>query len=66
MNNYIILVKSEKATNRVLESITKFIEKKLVLKVNAEKSKVTRPTQTKYLGFSFWKDAEEKWKPKPP
>ena len=50
----IILVKSEKAANRVLESITKFIEKRLGLKVNAEKSKVTRPTQTKYLGFSFW------------
>ena len=61
----IILVKSEKAANRVLESITKFIEKKLGLKVNAEKSKVTRPTQTKYLGFSFWKDAKRKWKPKP-
>ena len=61
----IILVKSEKAANRVLESITKFIEKKLGLKVNVEKSKVTRPTQTKYLGFSFWKDAKGKWKPKP-
>ena len=61
----IILVKSEKAANRVLESITKFIEKKLGLKVNAEKSKVTRPTKTKYLGFSFWRDTKEKWKPKP-
>ena len=61
----IILVKSEKAANRVLTSITKFIEKKLGLKVNAEKSKVTRPTQTKYLSFSFWKTAGGKWKPKP-
>ena len=61
----IILVKSEKAANRVLESITKFIEKKLGLKVNAEKSKVTRPTQTKYLGFSFWKSPKGQWKPKP-
>ena len=60
----IILVKSEKAADRVLNSITKFIEKKLGLKVNAEKSKVTRPTQTKYLGFSFWK-SKDKWKPKP-
>ena len=60
----IILVKSEKAANRVLMSITKFIEKKLGLKVNTEKSKVTRPTQTKYLGFSFWK-SKDKWKPKP-
>ena len=61
----IILVKSEKAANRVLETITKYIEKKLGLKVNAEKSKVTRPTKTKYLGFSFWKDTKGKWKPKP-
>ena len=61
----IILVKSEKAASRVLNSITKFIEKKLGLKVNAEKSKVTRPTQTKYLGFSFWATKGGKWKPKP-
>ena len=61
----IILVKSEKAANRVLSSITKYIEKKLGLKVNAEKSKVTRPTKTKYLGFSFWTTKGGKWKPKP-
>ncbi len=61
----IILVKSEKAANRVLISITKYIEKKLGLKVNAEKSKVTRPTKTKYLGFSFWKNTKGEWKPKP-
>lgn len=61
----IIFVKSEKAANRVLVSITKFIEKKLGLKVNAEKSKVTRPSKTKYLGFSFWKSPKGQWKPKP-
>ena len=61
----IILVKSEKAANRVLASITKFIEKKLGLKVNVEKSKVAWPTQTKYLGFSFWKSPKGQWKPKP-
>ncbi|MBR3002707.1 MAG: group II intron reverse transcriptase/maturase [Clostridia bacterium] len=61
----IIFVKSEKAANRVLASITKFIEKKLGLKVNSEKSKVTRPTKTKYLGFSFWKSPKGQWKPKP-
>ena len=33
--------------------------------MNAEKSKVTRPTQTKYLGFSFWMSKGGKWKPKP-
>ena len=61
----IILVKSEKAANRVLTSITKFIEKKLGLKVNAEKSKVTKPKDTKYLGFSFWQDKKGQWRPKP-
>lgn len=61
----IILVKSEKAANRVLTSITKYIEKNLGLKVNAEKSKVTRPTQRKYLSFSFWATKGGKWKPKP-
>ena len=65
VDDCIILVKSEKAANRVLSSITKYIEKKLGLKVNAEKSKVTRPTQTKYLGFSFWATKGGKWKPKP-
>lgn len=52
-DDYIILVKSEKVANRVLASITKYIKKKLGLKVKAEKSKVTRPIKTKYLGFSF-------------
>ena len=50
----IIVVKSEKAANRVMESITKFIEKKLRLKVNVEKSKVARPNQIKYLGYGFY------------
>ena len=45
-NDCIILVKSEKATNRVLTSITKFIEKKLGLNVILEKSKVTIPHDT--------------------
>lgn len=61
----IILVKSEKAAERVLASITKFIKKKLGLIVNAEKSKVTRPMRTKYLGYSFWKNQQGQWKPKP-
>lgn len=34
-----------------MESITRFIEKKLGLKVNVEKSKVARPNQIKYLGY---------------
>ena len=62
----LIMVKSEKAANRVMESITTFITKKLGLKVNIEKSKVARPNQIKYLGFGFYKKINQnKWRPKP-
>ena len=61
----IIVVQSEKAANRVMASITKFIEKKLGLKVNVEKSKVARPNQIKYLGFGFYYTQTGKIKPKP-
>ena len=61
----IIIVQSEKAAKRVMESITKFIEKKLGLKVNAEKSKVARPNQIKYLGYGFYYTKNGIIKPKP-
>ena len=61
----LIMVKSEKAANRVMESITTFITKKLGLKVNVEKSKVARPRQIKYLGFGFYKSNKGIWRPKP-
>ena len=61
----IIVVKSEKAANRVMESITKFIKKKLGLKVNVEKSKVARPNQIKYLGYGFYYTKTGIIKPKP-
>ena len=60
----IIVVKSEKAANRVMESVKKFIEKKLGLKVNVTKSKVTTPKNIKYLGFGFY-NKNGKWRPKP-
>lgn len=49
-----IYVKSRKAGNRVLRSITYLIEKKLKLKVNQEKSKVDLVTRRKFLGYSFY------------
>ena len=49
-----IYVKTKKAANRVMESITRFIEEKLKLKVNQEKSTVDRPWKLKFLGFSFY------------
>lgn len=55
-----IYVKSEKSARRVMETITKYIESKLKLKVNRTKSKVSKPTESKLLGFSFYKK-ENKW-----
>ena len=56
----IILVRSQKAANRVMESITRYIESKLILKVNRKKSKIGRPTEIKYLGFTFYNQFKEK------
>ena len=50
-----IYVRSRKAANRVMASITRFIESKLKLKVNKEKSAVDRPWKLKFLGFSFYR-----------
>lgn len=48
-----IYMKSKKAGERVMNSITCFIEQKLKLKVNRGKSAVDRPWKRKFLGFSF-------------
>ncbi len=56
----IIMVGSEKAANRVKKSISRFIEEKLGLRVNATKSRVDRPTGIKYLGFGFYYDSSVK------
>ena len=56
-----IYLKSEKAAQRVLESVTEFIEQKLKLKVNREKTQINRPVQSTLLGFSFYRNAVE-WK----
>ena len=48
-----IYVRSKRAGERVMESITRFLSAKLKLKVNSEKSAVARPWKRKFLGFSF-------------
>ena len=63
-DDVLIFTKSEMAANRVMNSISSWIERKLFLKVNATKSKVVRPMRSKYLGFTFLKHDGE-WKVKP-
>ena len=48
-----IYVRSKRAGERVMESLTRFITTKLKLKVNQQKSAVARPWERKFLGFSF-------------
>jgi RNA-directed DNA polymerase len=48
-----IYVRSERAGQRVMMSITRFITQRLKLKVNEAKSAVARPQERKFLGFSF-------------
>ena len=50
-----IYVRTQRAGERVMESVKGFLEKKLKLKVNPKKSKVDRATRVKFLGFSFFR-----------
>lgn len=59
-----IFVKSEMAANRVMKSVTSWLERKLFLRVSATKTKVVRPTNSKFLGFTFWKN-KNGWQCKP-
>lgn len=62
----IIAVKSRTSANRVMKSVTKWIQNKLGLKVNVEKSKVTRPSKLKFLGFGFYYNSNNKaWMSRP-
>lgn len=55
-----IYVRSERAGQRVMESVTRFITTQLKLAVNASKSAVARPQDRKFLGFSFTAGPEVK------
>lgn len=52
-DDFVILVKSQSAGERVMSSISRFLERRLKLKVNLEKSKVVKATECEYLGFTF-------------
>ena len=54
-----IYVGSEKAANRTAASITKYIEQKLKLQVNREKTKASRAMESTLLGFSFYKSKNQ-------
>ena len=59
-----IFVRTDVAAERVMKSVTSWLERKLFLKVSATKTKITRPSNSNFLGFTFWK-SNETWKCKP-
>jgi len=60
----VIAVGSSASANRVMHTITTWIERKLGLKVNATKTHVSRLSKLKYLGFGFYKNPQTgKWRP---
>jgi len=60
-----IYVRSQRAGDRVMESIQNFVEKRLKLRVNPEKSAVDRPWRRKFLGYSLTWHREAKLKVAP-
>ncbi len=62
-DDIVVIVKTQKASVRVMKSCTNFLEDELKLKVNQEKSKSCPVSEIKFLGFSFAprKDSEESW-----
>ena len=59
-----IFVKSEMSANRVMKSVSSWLERKIFLKVNMTKTKVVRPSNSSFLGFTFWKN-KDGWKSMP-
>src|SRR6266478_5923051 len=55
-----IYVRSQRAGQRVMNSVTGFLMRRLKLKVNESKSAVARPVERKFLGFSFSNNKEPK------
>ena len=60
----IIFTESEMSANRVMKSVTSWLERKLFLKVSATKTKVVRPTKGQFLGYTFYKNGQG-WNCKP-
>ena len=52
-DDFVIYVRSKKAAQRVMQNVTRFIERRLKLQVNQQKSGISHPWWKPYLGFSF-------------
>ena len=62
-DDFTILVKSQRAGERVLRSISHYLQSRLKLVVNTTKSHVVKTTESKFLGFTF-RAGRIQWHPK--
>lgn len=53
-DDFNIFVKSKDSAKRVKESVSSWLERKLFLKVNTDKTKIVKPNDSEFLGFGFW------------
>lgn len=63
-DDVVIFVKSEMAANRVMKSISSWLERKFFLTVSPTKTHVCRPSQSTFPGFTFW-NQKGTWKARP-
>ena len=63
-DDVVLFVKSEMAADRVMKSVSSWLERKLFLKTSPTKTHVCRPTKSTFLGFTFWKSSNG-WEAKP-
>lgn len=63
-NDCNIFVRSGVAAERVIKSVTSWLERKLFLKFSATKTKIVRPMNSNFLGFTLWRSTNW-WKCKP-
>lgn len=63
-DDFVIFTRSRKSAERVMKSVTSWIERKLFLKVSPTKTHIVPPSKSEFLGFGFWKNRNE-WKCKP-
>lgn len=54
-NDCNIFVRSDVAAERVIKSVTSWLERKLFFKVSATKTKIVRPMNSNFLCFTFWR-----------
>lgn len=63
-DDVVIFVKSERAADRVMKSVSEWLKRKLFLDVSPTKTKIVRPSNGSFLGFGFWK-GKNGWECKP-